>query len=99
MDPQFNVKRLLFLAVLNKGLHLQIKIAIYDWDIVWKSTALGSSILEIVEEGQTEAVWHSLDSASGQVSFKLHWHAAYSKGELKSNFFGLKYLCDQSIAD
>jgi len=71
-NPQFNVKRLLLLAVLNKALNLQIKIAIYDWDIVWKSTALGSSILEITEEGQTEAVWHSLDSASGQVSTKLH---------------------------
>lgn len=90
MDPQFNVKRLLFLAVLNKGLYLQIKIAIYDWDIVWKSTALGSSILEIVEEGQTEAVWHSLDSASGQVSFKLHWHAAYKQGRIKEQFFWFK---------
>ncbi|KAJ7568211.1 hypothetical protein O6H91_01G023400 [Diphasiastrum complanatum] len=45
----------------------QISISIYDWDIVWKSTKLGSMILEIEEEGQTEAIWHALDSTSGQV--------------------------------
>lgn len=52
-------------------LYLQIKVAIYDWDIVWKSTFLGSSILDILDEGQTEAVWHALDSASGQVRTQL----------------------------
>lgn len=64
----------------SKGMLLQIKIAIYDWDIVWKSTELGSTILEIDEEGRTEAVWHSLDSASGQVSIQFHRHTTYSKG-------------------
>lgn len=52
-------------------LPVQIKIAIYDWDIVWKSTELGSTILEIDEEGRTEAVWHSLDSASGQLCVQV----------------------------
>ncbi|XP_024521275.1 BAG-associated GRAM protein 1 isoform X1 [Selaginella moellendorffii] len=45
----------------------QIIIAIYDWDIIWKSTELGSTTIEIKEEGQTEAIWHSLVGTSGQV--------------------------------
>ncbi len=47
--------------------NFQVKIAIYDWDIVWKSACLGSTTLDIATEGQTEAVWHVLDSQSGQV--------------------------------
>jgi len=47
--------------------NFQVKIAIYDWDIVWKSACLGSTTLDIGTEGQTEAVWHVLDSPSGQV--------------------------------
>lgn len=46
---------------------VQIKIAIYDWDIVRKSASLGSLILDINEEGQLDAAWHTLSSDSGQV--------------------------------
>ncbi|KAG0611574.1 hypothetical protein M758_7G150700 [Ceratodon purpureus] len=54
-----------------EDLPVQINVSIYDWDIVWKSTFLGSSVLDIMEEGQTEAVWHALDSASGQVCLQV----------------------------
>jgi len=41
---------------------LQIQIAIYDWDIVWKSQLLGSMSLIINAEEQNGASWHLLDS-------------------------------------
>ncbi|CAK9878150.1 unnamed protein product [Sphagnum jensenii] len=55
----------------TEELPVQVKIAIYDWDIVWKSACLGSTTLDIGTEGQTEAVWHVLDSPSGQVCIQL----------------------------
>lgn len=45
----------------------EIKVAIYDWDIIWKSTMLGSMTLNIQVEGETDAVWYMLDSTCGQV--------------------------------
>ncbi|KAL3700236.1 hypothetical protein R1sor_018258 [Riccia sorocarpa] len=50
-----------------EDLPVEIKVSIHDWDIVWKSTCLGTTTLLIGDEGQNEAIWYPLDSAAGQV--------------------------------
>ncbi|KAK8471697.1 hypothetical protein PHAVU_003G296600 [Phaseolus vulgaris] len=52
-------------------LPVQINVAIYDWNVVARSIPLGSVSVAVKSECRTVEAWHTLESPSGQVSFRI----------------------------
>eukprot|EP00850_Spirogloea_muscicola_P014207 SM000100S09434 [mRNA] locus=s100:355413:361421:- [translate_table: standard] len=66
---------------------VKILISIYDWDIISKSSELGSTTIVIEEGEEREADWYFLDRTSGQVCLQLQskMHATTLSGPSNGN--------------
>lgn len=51
----------------SEELPVSVTISIWDWDIIWKSTELGTTSIQVADEGMGAVEWIPLENVAGQV--------------------------------